>query len=93
MLRITARHADEWNTWGAPDMAGGALDKLLVACEQVERDPDTMWKSVQALVFMTDNAELAATSAEATWVNARSSGRTTSSSTRSAGTPSWASTS
>ena len=59
MLRITARHADEWNTWGAPDMAGGALDKLLVACEQVERDPDTMWKSVQALVFMSDNAELA----------------------------------
>ena len=60
MLRITARHADEWNTWGAPTMAGGALDKLLAACEQVERDPATMWKSTQALVFMTDNAEFAA---------------------------------
>ncbi len=59
MLRITARHADEWNTWGAPDMAGGALDKLLVACEQVGRDPATMWKSTQALVFMSDNAEFA----------------------------------
>ena len=59
MLRITARHADEWNTWGAPDMAGGALEKLHVACEQVERDPATLWKSTQALVFMTDNAELA----------------------------------
>ena len=60
MLRITARHADEWNTWGAPDMAGGALDKLHTACEQVERDPATIWKSTQALVFMTDNAELTA---------------------------------
>ena len=60
MLRITARHADEWNTWGAPEMAGGALTKLLAACEQVGRDPDTMWKSAQALVFMSDNADLAA---------------------------------
>jgi alkanesulfonate monooxygenase SsuD/methylene tetrahydromethanopterin reductase-like flavin-dependent oxidoreductase (luciferase family) len=60
MLRITARHADEWNTWGAPDMAGGALAKLHTACEQVERDPSTLWKSTQALVFMTDNAEFAA---------------------------------
>jgi len=59
MLRITARHADEWNTWGAPDMAGGALEKLNTACEQVERDPATLWKSTQALVFMTDNAEFA----------------------------------
>jgi alkanesulfonate monooxygenase SsuD/methylene tetrahydromethanopterin reductase-like flavin-dependent oxidoreductase (luciferase family) len=60
MLRITARHADEWNTWGAPEMAGGALAKLLTACEQVDRDPATMWKSTQALVFMNDDAEFAA---------------------------------
>jgi probable F420-dependent oxidoreductase len=59
MLRITARHADEWNTWGAPDMAGGALEKLHAACEQVDRDPATIWKSTQALVFMSDNADLA----------------------------------
>ena len=59
MLRITARHADEWNTWGAPEMAGGALDKLLTACDQVGRDPSTMWKSTQALVFMTDDADVA----------------------------------
>jgi alkanesulfonate monooxygenase SsuD/methylene tetrahydromethanopterin reductase-like flavin-dependent oxidoreductase (luciferase family) len=59
MLRITARNADEWNTWGGPNLAGAGLDKLRVACEQVERDPDTMRKSAQALVFMTDNAEFA----------------------------------
>jgi probable F420-dependent oxidoreductase len=60
MLRITARHADEWNTWGAPEMAGGALTKLLTACEQVGRDPATMWKSTQALVFMNADVEFAA---------------------------------
>jgi probable F420-dependent oxidoreductase len=60
MLRITARHADEWNTWGAPDMAGAALDKLHTACEHVGRDPATIRKSTQALVFMTDNADVAA---------------------------------
>jgi probable F420-dependent oxidoreductase len=59
MLRITASHADEWNTWGGPDMAGGALDKLHTACEQAQRDPATLRKSTQALVFMTDNADLA----------------------------------
>ncbi len=59
MLRITARHADQWNTWGGPDMAIGALDKLHTACEQVDRDPATMWKSAQALMFMTDNVEFA----------------------------------
>ena len=60
MLCITARHADEWNTWGAPDMAGGALAKLHTACEQVGRDPSTVWKSTQALVFMSDDDEFAA---------------------------------
>jgi probable F420-dependent oxidoreductase len=59
MLRITARHADEWNTWGGPEMAGGALDKLRTACDQVDRDPATLWKSAQALVFISDNADLA----------------------------------
>lgn len=59
MLRITARHADEWNAWGGPELAGAGLDKLKIACEQVERDPDTIRKSAQALVFLTDNAQFA----------------------------------
>jgi probable F420-dependent oxidoreductase len=60
MLRITARHADEWNTWGGPEMAGGALEKLLTACDQVGRDPATMRKSAQALVFINDDEAFAA---------------------------------
>ena len=55
MLRITARFADEWNTWGGPSMAGGARAKFTAACESVERDPASMWTSVQALVFVTDD--------------------------------------
>ena len=56
MLRITARHADEWNTWGGPEMAGGARSKFDAACESVERDPSSMWTSVQALVMLSDDA-------------------------------------
>jgi probable F420-dependent oxidoreductase len=59
MLRITARFADEWNTWGAPEMAGAGLDKLRAGCEQVGRDPATLRKSAQALVFISDSAEFA----------------------------------
>ncbi len=59
MLLITARHADEWNTWGAPDLAAEGLEKLGVACEQVHRDPASMWRSVQALVFITEDADFA----------------------------------
>ncbi len=60
MLRITATHADEWNTWGAPEMAGGALAKFrTLPASRSERDPATIWKSTQALVFMSDDADLA----------------------------------
>jgi alkanesulfonate monooxygenase SsuD/methylene tetrahydromethanopterin reductase-like flavin-dependent oxidoreductase (luciferase family) len=49
MLRIAARHATEWNTWSAPDLAD-ARASLREACEAVGRDPATMWTSVNALV-------------------------------------------
>ena len=55
MLKITARYADEWNTWGGPSMAGGARAKFDAACESVDRDPSTMWTSVQALVMLSDD--------------------------------------
>jgi alkanesulfonate monooxygenase SsuD/methylene tetrahydromethanopterin reductase-like flavin-dependent oxidoreductase (luciferase family) len=55
MLRITARYADEWNTWGAPTMASGARAKFDAACESVERGTASMWTSVQALTFITDD--------------------------------------
>ncbi|GAC1534126.1 MAG: LLM class flavin-dependent oxidoreductase [Acidimicrobiales bacterium] len=58
-LRIAARWADEWNVWGTPDVLrhkGGVLDRH---CEQIGRDPSTISRSAQALLFLsTDEAWL-----------------------------------
>ena len=53
MLRLTARFAQEWNTWGPPSGAGVVIQKLNEACEKEGRDPATVRKSVQALFFIT----------------------------------------
>ena len=55
MLRITATHADEWNTWGAPELAGANMTKLRAACERVERDPATLRTCAQAIVIVSDD--------------------------------------
>lgn len=57
MCRITATHAQEWNTWGAPAMASGARDIFDTACERVGTDPASIHRSVQALFFPTDDAD------------------------------------
>lgn len=56
MLRITARHAQEWNTWGTPTQALERRQRFEAACEAVGTDPDSMHSSVQALVFMNPDA-------------------------------------
>ena len=55
MLRITCRHAQEWNTWGAPDLAAEVRAKFVAACDDVGTDPASMRTSVQALIVMTDD--------------------------------------
>lgn len=61
MARIVARWADEWNTWGTP--AGFAEKAAHVdrALEESGRDPASLRRSTQALVFLgaegADNAE------------------------------------
>jgi alkanesulfonate monooxygenase SsuD/methylene tetrahydromethanopterin reductase-like flavin-dependent oxidoreductase (luciferase family) len=55
MLRIACTHAQEWNTWGAPDLAGTVRAKFEDACNSVGTDPRSMHTSVQALVVMTDD--------------------------------------
>lgn len=50
MLRVVARHADEWNTWGTPESAGAVRAKLLEACEQVGRDPGTIRTSTNLML-------------------------------------------
>ncbi len=58
MLRITARHAEEWNTWGAPELAIANLEQFSQACSAVDVDPSSKWRSVQALVFMTEDQDM-----------------------------------
>lgn len=57
MCRITARHAQEWNTWGAPEMAAGAAEVFSTACERVGVDPSSKHRSVQALFVMTTDQD------------------------------------
>jgi probable F420-dependent oxidoreductase len=54
MSRITARFADEWNTWGTPEEAGRRRETFAAACETVGRDPAAMHMSVQVLPVLTD---------------------------------------
>jgi len=54
MLRITCRNAQEWNTWGTPEVAAERRAALTEACEKTGRDPKTMWTSVNALVSLGD---------------------------------------
>ena len=56
MLRITARHADEWNTWGSPEQAAGHRAALIETCEKVGRDPATVRTSANALVNLDGSA-------------------------------------
>ena len=59
-LRITARFADEWNTWSTPDLLAHKLGVLRAHCEDIERDPSEIQVSTQALLFLsTDETWLA----------------------------------
>ncbi|WP_300681567.1 LLM class flavin-dependent oxidoreductase [Nocardioides sp.] len=50
MLRITARYAAQWNSWGTPEVAATKLEALHAACEKVGRDPQTLWKSTNIML-------------------------------------------
>ncbi len=54
MCRITARYAQEWNSWGTPETVKPKLDTFVAACDKVDVDPATKHKSVQALIVCTD---------------------------------------
>ncbi len=54
-LRIAARYADEWNTWGTPDVLAHKCQVLDQHCEAVGRDPKTIKRSAQAMVLLSDD--------------------------------------
>ena len=58
MLRFAARYAQEWNTWGTPTTTPAVVERLLVACEKEGRDPATVHKTTQALVYIVEDANV-----------------------------------
>jgi alkanesulfonate monooxygenase SsuD/methylene tetrahydromethanopterin reductase-like flavin-dependent oxidoreductase (luciferase family) len=65
MLGLVARHADEWNMWGLPDVIADRSSVLDARCEAVGRDPRSIRRSTQALLLPTDDAARAAAFREA----------------------------
>ena len=57
-LRITAQYADEWNTWGAPDVLAQKGSVLNEHCERLGRDPAEIKHSAQAIVVLSDDPEV-----------------------------------
>ena len=56
-LRIAARWADEWNTWGPPETLRHKMAVLDRHCEELGRDPVTITRSAQALLVVSDDRE------------------------------------
>ena len=64
MLRLTARWAEEWNTWGDPEEVRRRTGLFLAACEAVGRDAGELHRSAQAMVFFTPTAAARAAAQE-----------------------------
>lgn len=56
-LRIAARFADEWNTWGRPSTLARKGEVLERHCEEIGRDPASIKRSCQALVLFTEDPD------------------------------------
>lgn len=52
MARIVARWADEWNTWGTPAVFAEKAAHVERALEESGRDPASLQRSTQALLFL-----------------------------------------
>jgi alkanesulfonate monooxygenase SsuD/methylene tetrahydromethanopterin reductase-like flavin-dependent oxidoreductase (luciferase family) len=57
MLRLTARWADAWNTWGTPERIRDRSRALDAACEAEDRDPASVRRTAQALFFLRDDPD------------------------------------
>ena len=61
-MRIAATYADEWNVWGLPDLLAQKGKVLDEHCERLGRDPKSIGRSAQALLYLGDDQE---------WLNER----------------------
>jgi alkanesulfonate monooxygenase SsuD/methylene tetrahydromethanopterin reductase-like flavin-dependent oxidoreductase (luciferase family) len=66
MLGVVARYADRWNMWGLAPTIAERSEVLVRRCEAIDRDPSTIARSAQALIFLTDDEALARQLVEST---------------------------
>lgn len=59
-LRIAARFAQRWNTWGTPEHLRHKNDVLDRHCADLGRDPSEISRSAQGLLFLMDDEAAAA---------------------------------
>ena len=60
MAALVARWADEWNTWGTPELFAEKGAHVTRALQEAGRDPASLARSTQALVFLgPDGADTA----------------------------------
>ncbi len=57
-LRITARYADEWNTWGDVATLKHKMAVLDRHCADIGRDPAQIQRSAVGMLFLSDDAQL-----------------------------------
>lgn len=57
-LRIAAKFANEWNTWGNPDHLRAKMAVLDQRCEEIGRDPKEIERSANAMLVLTDDASV-----------------------------------
>jgi F420-dependent oxidoreductase-like protein len=57
-MRIAAQYADEWNTWGTPQVIAHKIKVLERHCEALGRDPKSVRRSAQAVVTVSDDPEV-----------------------------------
>jgi F420-dependent oxidoreductase-like protein len=58
-LKIVAKHAHQWNVWATPELFAQKLAVLNRHCADIGRDPDTIQKTVAALLFLTEDQAVA----------------------------------
>jgi F420-dependent oxidoreductase-like protein len=54
-MLIAAQYADEWNYWGTPEFMVQKRSVLDAHCNDLGRDPASLYRSAIALVFMSDD--------------------------------------
>jgi alkanesulfonate monooxygenase SsuD/methylene tetrahydromethanopterin reductase-like flavin-dependent oxidoreductase (luciferase family) len=54
-LKITAKHADEWNVWGDVSILRNKMEILDRHCADIGRDPKEIKRTAVALLFMSDD--------------------------------------